>query len=165
LLTSVAAMPAGAQEGQLRCKTTDISAAGRFSYFGEGAARRLAVAAWRREVSERYGLAYADFDKAINPFFDCHRDVRGALARFRLTCMVRAKPCAVYPDEGYGDRSVVRIQRWLSQLGYLDPYGVDGEYGPMTADAVRRFQRDAGLPATGEVDDATFERLRRRATQ
>jgi peptidoglycan hydrolase-like protein with peptidoglycan-binding domain len=47
--------------------------------------------------------------------------------------------------------------------GYLERDDVDGEYGPKTRQAVRRFQRDEGLRVTGEMDDRTVERLRRRA--
>lgn len=36
---------------------------------------------------------------------------------------------------------------------------VDGRYGPATAEAVRQFQVLHGLPQTGVVDRATFERL------
>jgi peptidoglycan hydrolase-like protein with peptidoglycan-binding domain len=46
---------------------------------------------------------------------------------------------------------------------YLERDDVDGEYGPKTRQAVRRFQRDEGLRVTGEMDDRTVERLRRRA--
>lgn len=46
----------------------------------------------------------------------------------------------------------------LANLGYY--FGkVDGKLGPMTQAALRRFQRTAGLEATGEVDAATAEAL------
>lgn len=35
----------------------------------------------------------------------------------------------------------------------------DGRYGPRTAEAVRAFQRTRGLPVTGSVDLATWNRL------
>jgi len=47
----------------------------------------------------------------------------------------------------------------LCNLGYY--FGmVDGELGPMTAAALRRFQRAKGLPATGALDEATAAALR-----
>jgi hypothetical protein len=47
----------------------------------------------------------------------------------------------------------------LSNLGYY--FGrIDGELGPMTAAALRRFQRAKGLEATGALDEATAEALR-----
>ncbi|MGE5560624.1 MAG: peptidoglycan-binding protein [Chloroflexota bacterium] len=50
------------------------------------------------------------------------------------------------------------VQEKLIELGY-DPGALDQVYGPKTAAAVRQFQADEGLPATGVVDQATFRRL------
>jgi peptidoglycan hydrolase-like protein with peptidoglycan-binding domain len=49
------------------------------------------------------------------------------------------------------------IQGWL----FLHDFKVtaDGQYGKVTADAVRAFQRQKGLPPTGVVDDATYAKL------
>lgn len=50
-------------------------------------------------------------------------------------------------------------QARLCNLGfYFGP--VDGELGPMTQAALRRFQQALGLDATGEVDEATADALR-----
>lgn len=47
----------------------------------------------------------------------------------------------------------------LCNLGWY--FGkVDGELGPMTAAALRRFQRAKGLEASGALDEATAEALR-----
>jgi len=55
---------------------------------------------------------------------------------------------------------VVRIQESLARRGYsLGPYGIDGWYGPDTRAAVVRYQRDAGLPVTGVVDEQTRSSL------
>lgn len=55
-----------------------------------------------------------------------------------------------------GDRGgqVLKVQEALYEKGYLDSEA-DGVFGQMTADAVREFQQDNGLEATGLVDDAT----------
>ena len=37
----------------------------------------------------------------------------------------------------------------------------DGYYGPATAEGVRQFQAEEGLPPTGRVDDATWDALYR----
>lgn len=46
------------------------------------------------------------------------------------------------------------VQARLRNLGYSCG-DEDGEPGPGTAGALRAFQRDRGLPVTGEIDDAT----------
>lgn len=50
---------------------------------------------------------------------------------------------------------VVYVQLSLKKLG-LYPSLCDGRYNHLTALAVRYFQASAGLPATGEVDEATY---------
>jgi hypothetical protein len=42
----------------------------------------------------------------------------------------------------------IRIQGALEALGF-DPGPIDGLYGPLTTEAVRRYQRSAGLPPNG----------------
>jgi N-acetylmuramoyl-L-alanine amidase len=54
--------------------------------------------------------------------------------------------------------STTGIQQRLRALGYY--FGrVDGEMGPQTENALRRFQDQHGLAVTGEVDDATSNAL------
>lgn len=55
--------------------------------------------------------------------------------------------------------SIVGAQERLNHLHYSvgEP---DGVLGPLTIAALRRFQRDHGLPPTGVLDAATIERLR-----
>ncbi|MDA2803463.1 peptidoglycan-binding protein [Nocardiopsis suaedae] len=53
-------------------------------------------------------------------------------------------------DEG---EDVRRLEQALSELGY-GGFTVDRAYTGLTAYAVKRWQRDAGLPQTGEVDPA-----------
>ena len=63
--------------------------------------------------------------------------------------------------------SVVLLQERLWQLGYLDSSAksalngspADGDYGESTAEAVRLFQADHNLPATGIADIHTQELL------
>jgi len=50
-----------------------------------------------------------------------------------------------------GNPLVAQVQRSLKRAGY-DPGPVDGRLGPATRAAIRHFQRDNGLPETGEVD-------------
>jgi len=52
---------------------------------------------------------------------------------------------------------VRRIQEWLTLSGFA--VAIDGDFGPATEAALKRFQAKAGLPVTGVADLATFERL------
>lgn len=56
--------------------------------------------------------------------------------------------------------TVEGTQERLNHMNYFVG-DVDGEHGPFTRTAVMRFQRDHGLPVTGELDAATRERVRR----
>ncbi len=66
-----------------------------------------------------------------------------------------------------GDRSpdpngpIFQIQNWLTALGYTEVGEVDGIFGGMTETAVKHFQQDHDLPATGVVDEATWTALYR----
>jgi hypothetical protein len=174
LLTGMLTQPTAAQQKQEeeRCKNNEISAAGAATYLTTGRARRLAITAWQREVLAKFGERFTDFAKARNGRFECESAGIGAIGQFKKRCIVRATPCrlaSIADDDTVGEddqsRSVFRIQRWLSRLGYLQEDGVDGELGPMTRTALRRFQREAGLRVTGDPDDATVARLRQRASQ
>jgi|JTFP01.1.fsa_nt_gb hypothetical protein len=55
-------------------------------------------------------------------------------------------------------------QQLLTDLGY-DPGPVDGDYGRRTADAVKAFQRDAGITQDGWIDQDLLSVLRRVASQ
>lgn len=55
---------------------------------------------------------------------------------------------------------VANLQAALLRHGFsLGPHGLDGWYGPDTRAAVIRFQRAAGLPVTGVVDDEVRQAL------
>jgi len=53
---------------------------------------------------------------------------------------------------------ISRAQEELRELGY-DPGPVDGIMGSRTRQALRQYQRDYNLPATGRLDTATQQRL------
>lgn len=82
-------------------------------------------------------------------------------------------PSASYEESGEGESSsaggslysigdsgsdVSSIQRKLKKMGYLDG-AVDGIYGGDTASAVKAFQSDEGLSATGMVNGDTLSRI------
>jgi hypothetical protein len=55
---------------------------------------------------------------------------------------------------GYAGSEVSALQEFLAQQGFYNG-PITGYYGPLTAAAVREYQRVHGLPATGTVDPAT----------
>jgi len=72
------------------------------------------------------------------------------------------------PAPAQGDTTIARgaqgdiviwAQQHLNSAG--DPVTVDGDFGPATQQAVANFQASHGLPATGQVDTATWSALLR----
>ena len=63
------------------------------------------------------------------------------------------------PRPGSGPAGIAEIQRLLAARGYYDG-AIDGLAGPKTRSAIRRFQRDSGLAATGVIDRSLTRALR-----
>lgn len=61
-------------------------------------------------------------------------------------------------------KDVKKIQCWLSLYGMTHPNagtttGVDGDFGPATDQAVKNFQKATGMPQSGIVNQALFDKL------
>jgi ankyrin repeat protein len=56
------------------------------------------------------------------------------------------------------NHDVYQVQKKLKELGY-DSGAPDGIWGKKTTSAIKRFQRDNGLPVTGYLDDQTRAKL------
>lgn len=70
-----------------------------------------------------------------------------------------APPQAIKKAAAVTPSPVVEVQRLLTDKGvYSGP--VDGRLGPLTRAAIRRFQENRNLPATGEADTQTLQALR-----
>lgn len=54
---------------------------------------------------------------------------------------------------------VKNIQRALVKLGLLDQRYITGFYGPITTEAVRKFQEQNGILQTGTIDSITLEKM------
>ncbi|MDO5624357.1 MAG: peptidoglycan-binding domain-containing protein [Pseudomonadota bacterium] len=65
---------------------------------------------------------------------------------------------AVVENPAPAHLTVRQAQQALADKGY-DPGVIDGLSGPRTAAALRQFQRDQGLAATGRLDAVTMEAL------
>jgi len=59
---------------------------------------------------------------------------------------------------GMKGNEVMLLQLQLQRLGFYSD-AVDGLYGPATQEAVADFQREIGLPATGALDQLTWQRI------
>ena len=61
-------------------------------------------------------------------------------------------------------KPVSSLQYMLDQLSrtyhFLPQLAADGVYGERTLEAVMRFQKEAGLPVTGRVDQTTWNAIR-----
>lgn len=66
-------------------------------------------------------------------------------------------------SEGASGEGVLTIQYYLSYIALFVPTVVeatmDGSFGPGTTNAVKSFQRTYGIPETGVVDRATWDRM------
>jgi len=58
----------------------------------------------------------------------------------------------------YDPATVREVQQALNDKGYHAGQ-VDGQWGPNTEDAVRKFQQASGLPQTGELEHSTLAAL------
>jgi localization factor PodJL len=57
---------------------------------------------------------------------------------------------------------IIRTAQKLLSLGGYQPGPADGRWGPMTQTAIRTFQRDAGLEATGELTPDLLQKMHSR---
>ncbi len=64
-------------------------------------------------------------------------------------------------SEYAGDARVSDVQSALAREGYYDG-AIDGKLGPSTRNALRRYQRDHGLDATGGITSGVIQALRLR---
>ena len=83
---------------------------------------------------------------------------------FKLYCVLMGTLCLVLWSgviAAAWDWRTGQAQEWLKAAGF-NPGPLDGVLGPRTKEALRRYQASRGLPATGELDEATRQALMRR---
>lgn len=149
-----------AEQGDARAQYTLAA-----SYFaGEGVARSdvmayawMTLAASQGHVRARQGRATVWHRMSVDEqqrARQMHRQLADAVALRKRIEMPRDTAVeALVPD------LVRETQRALAERGY-DPGPADGVLGPATTDALRRFQRDAGLSETGQPSAALLRFIR-----
>lgn len=78
--------------------------------------------------------------------------------RVGLGVVVAPRPVVVQRVVRTNGSLMASVQSQLRNLGYYDG-AVDGVFGPMTSNALRRYQTDYGLVITGRLDEATIQSL------
>ncbi len=74
------------------------------------------------------------------------------------TTALSSESTAVISQYGSKGDEVTKIQQRLKNWGYFDG-PVTGNYGTLTTEAVKKFQRTHGLSVTGIADEATLEKI------
>ncbi|KAF0996524.1 peptidoglycan-binding protein [Geobacillus sp. TFV-3] len=114
------------------------------------------------QITGYYGAVTADavrqFQRA-NGLPETGRADRATMERLKQKETSQTAPSSDVLTVGARSDQVRELQQQLKQLGYFTYPDITGYYGVLTADAVRRFQRDNGLPVTGAVDNQTAARL------
>ena len=123
-----------------------------------------AVTAAERAAAEKAALAAA-FERAVTQPIAREPEAAAAAQPASSVRFARFKPDAArtdalleVPGADAGSETVRAIQRELGQRGYR-PVMNDGVPGPVTRAAIMAYERDQGLPMTGEASEALLRRL------
>ena len=105
-------------------------------------------------IDGRYGPITTDAVRRFQRAHDLPVDgVADPVTLSALKASVKGSPFLVRAER------VKELQRQLHRLG-LEPGMVDGRYGPLTTDAVKRFQEAHNLPPDGIADPETLNQLK-----
>lgn len=126
------------------------------------------------------GVDYAEARRIINgtdrqhDIADLARNWEGRVAELvtevqrdgvDLTPIASTRDADAPLQRGDANARAFELQQYLAELGITNDAGraisPDGDFGPSTGQAVRTYQRNAGIdPPTGTVDAALFDRIR-----
>ena len=130
---------------------------------GDYAARRDLIRDIQMELNDR-GYAAGAVTGTLTP--ETQAAIRTYQADYDLPVtgepsadlLAAIRPATATPSVRAAD-AVAAIQSELKARGYFEG-AADGEVGPATSAAIRAFQRDAGLPVTGEANPETLAAVR-----
>ncbi|MFJ2025891.1 peptidoglycan-binding protein [Streptomyces sp. NPDC087897] len=133
---------------------------GQYTYYGHLSAYRVGL-----NATVRAGQRIADMGATGNVtgphlHFETHTGGLGSTANPVSFLAARGVDLAggwSRIDPGAKGVTVVVIQHLMNRRGY--GLAVDGAYGSVSVDAVKRFQRSEGLTADGQVGPATWPKL------
>ncbi len=96
---------------------------------------------------------------------DLVTEVQRSHATYLETPIASTRDADAPLQRGDANARAFELQQYLAELGITNDAGraisPDGDFGPSTEQAVRTYQRNAGIdPATGTVDGALFDRMR-----
>ncbi len=140
------------RKGELRRGTWSVKADGRMCMAMES--NRASCRVLRRDaqgVVRKYRP-----DNLLSPIIAYERIERGN--RLGATGSAGGSQGGLSGQEIEARRKLADVQRRLRAAGY-SPGVVDGIWGACSREALTRFQADRGLPATGEPDALTLEKL------
>lgn len=111
-------------------------------------------------------LVYASGVKIYPERYNKIRPVLDALYGVTLPTLIELQNRVIYRNASGGVfKSIDDVQAVLEKLGY-DPGKIDGVFGSLTREALKKFQVDNGLIASGSIDDAsTIALLAKLSTQ
>lgn len=102
------------------------------------------------QVAQRtYYRSDANIDGYGHPKYDAEK-----IAEVKEECEVKMP----YLKQGSSGEAVRSIQRICKNLGYYN-LNIDGEFGPKTAEAVKKLQKYLGVGVDGEVGSETYGAL------
>lgn len=111
-------------------------------------------------VDELQSRGWKSFAKQYNgPAYRTNRYDEKMAKAYATYRKIDTSSAEVVASEG-GDETVKGIQRDLKKLGYFNG-PVNGKYGPMTKNAVRKFQQENGLTVDGKYGKMTDEAVDR----
>jgi lysozyme len=101
-----------------------------------------------------------DYAKAADQMAASKWHIQVGARAVRLEEMMRTGRPPGGSQPGVIEASVSALQSALNRLGAKPRLKVDGDLGPLTAEAIRRFQAANGLVTSGIADGDTWERIR-----